>query len=108
MLTIQSTREQAREEIDAFMEAKRKARGTAEPRSTAEMIEAILVIYNRELDALVKVSEMQDLTTEQHDTLKAVTSSTIALHRALTVVLPEEGGTDLSKVPTSELSKAAR
>lgn len=108
MLTTMSTKEQATDEIEAFVAEKRRQRGTAQPRSTAEMIDAIITIYNRELDALAKTSVRQDLTPEQHDTLRVVTSSTIALHRALTVQVPDpDAGVDLSKASMKDLRAAA-
>ena len=103
-----STKGQAIDEIEAFVAEKRRQRGSATPRSTADMIDACIAIYNRELDALEKASALQDLTPEQHDTLRVVTSSTIALHRALTVQVPSDDPEDLSKLSTSELRKEAK
>lgn len=109
MLTTMSTKGQARDEIDAFVAEVRRKRGEATPRSTAAMIDELIVIYNRELDALADVSILQGLTPDQHETLRAVTQSTIALHRALTVQVPDpEGNTDLSKASMADLRKAAR
>lgn len=103
-----STKEQAIDEIEAFVAEKRRQRGTTPPRSTAEMLDACIAIYNRELQWLERASELQDLTPDQHETLRQVTSSTIALHRALTVQVPDEDGPDLSKASMSELRKAAK
>lgn len=103
-----STKGQAVDEIEAFVAEKRRQRGSSTARSTAEMIDACIVIYNRELDALEKSSVLQDLTPEQHDTLRVVTSSTIALHRALTVQVPSDDPEDLSKASMADLRKAAK
>lgn len=107
-MAVQSTGAPSRDEVAAFLEEKRRKRGTAPSRDTGEMIEAIIVIYNRELDQLVRLSEAGDLTEEQHETLRVVTTSTIALHRALTVVTPGTETKDLSKASMSELRQAAR
>lgn len=103
-----STKGQAIDEIEAAIERQRSARRAATPRSTAAMIDALVVMYNREIDALEKASELQNLTEEQHDTLRVVTSSTIALHRALTVQVPSDDPEDLSKASMADLRKAAK
>lgn len=103
-----STKGQAIDEIEAFVQEKRRQRGSATPRTTTEMIDACIAIYNRELDWLSRASELQDLTPEQHDTLRVVTSSTIALHRALTVQVPSDDPEDLSKASMADLRKAAK
>lgn len=107
-MAVQSTGAPSRDEVAEFLDEKRRKRGTAPSRDTGAMIDAIIVIYNRELDQLVRFSELGDLTEEQHETLRVVTSSTIALHRALTVVTPTADPKDLSKASMSELRQAAR
>lgn len=108
MLTTMSTKAQAVDEIEAAIREQRRRRTAAEPRSTADMIDACIAIYNRELQQLERASELQDLTPDQHETLRQVTQSTIALHRALTVQVPDSEEKDLSGVSTAELRKAAK
>ena len=89
-----------RHEVEEFLEAKRR---NLEPRTTSEMIDAVLVELNRQLEPLLEISRLRIMDQEQLDRMIGINSAVLAIHRAL-----GPGEVDLSSFTEEQLRRAAK
>lgn len=59
-------------------------------RSAADMIDAVLVVLNQQLETLLRVNETRDLDDEQLDRMIRINSAAIAIARAQNAEPPDD------------------
>jgi hypothetical protein len=69
-----------RHDVEEFLEAKRRK---LEPRTTSEMIDAVLIELNRQLEPLLEISRLRIMDQEQLDRMIGINTAVLAIHRAL-------------------------
>ncbi len=97
-----------RESEDAHLariEAERaRLRASVPERDATEMIAAVVVELNRQLNPLLELSKRQDLDDEDLDRMIRISAAAIAINRALL----GSGAVDPSELSDEELRKAAK
>ena len=90
----------SRHEVEDFLEAKRR---NLESRTTAEMLDAVLVELNRQLEPLLQISQLRVMDDEQLDRMIRINNAVLAHHRAL-----GPGEVDPSTFTEDQLRRAAK
>ena len=89
-----------RHDVEDFLEARRR---DIEPRSTGEMLEAVIVELNRQLEPLLQISRLRVMDDEQLDRMIRINNAVLAHHRAL-----GPGDLDPSQYTDEQLRRIAK
>ena len=88
-----------RHEIEAYLESQRRQ---VESRTTGEMIQCVLIELNRQLDPLLKSSQLRVLDQDDLDRMIGINTAVLAIHRSLAIPI------DPTEASEDELRRAAR